>query len=207
MRPHPHRSLGVLASCPSLPAYPHRLGERPQPWGPRRAAPPQAGPNPGQAARPNLPPCTPPFPGFSALKSSLSPLSAGILSQRMFVMLPCGGVGVSAQSPLWLVLDGVVPFFCPQRGPPRGLEWRGSSRSFGAAKVGWPQVGAFHPWARCRCIRASPCPWDGLKHPTLERGSFMPLCSKGPRNQKPSRPFWGSRRERAGGAAGGSRKP
>ena len=72
-----------------------------------------------------LSPASPQF--FSALKSSPSCLSAGILSQRMFVMLPCGGVGVSARSLLWPVLDGVVPFFCPQRGPPLGLQWRGSS--------------------------------------------------------------------------------
>lgn len=81
-------------------------------------------------------PYAPPFPSFSALKSSLSSLPAGILSQRMFVMLPCGGVGVSARSLLWPVLDGVIPFFCPQRGPPRGLEWRGSSRSLWAAEAG-----------------------------------------------------------------------
>lgn len=40
-------------------------------------------------------------------------LLAGILSQRMFVMLPCGGVGVSAPSLLRVFLGGVVHFFWP----------------------------------------------------------------------------------------------
>ncbi|PKU33373.1 histone deacetylase 7 isoform x1 [Limosa lapponica baueri] len=61
---------------------------------------------------------------------------AGILSQRMFVMLPCGGVGVSAPSLLWGVLDGVVLLIWSQPGPPGGLERRGSSQSLWAAKVG-----------------------------------------------------------------------
>ncbi|XP_042694227.1 histone deacetylase 7-like isoform X2 [Centrocercus urophasianus] len=66
---------------------------------------------------------------------------AGILSQRMFVMLPCGGVGVSAPSLLRVFLDGVVHFWGPSRGP----EWRGNSQSHRAALSPQPCVSVACP--------------------------------------------------------------
>lgn len=66
-----------------------------------------------------------------------------------------------------------------------GLSGEGVPEAFGLPRLGSLRWEHSILWARCHCIRASPCPWDGPKHPTLERGSFMPPYSKGPRNQKP----------------------
>ncbi|NXT74196.1 HDAC7 deacetylase, partial [Zapornia atra] len=57
--------------------------------------------HPGQTSLLGTPTLVPPLsPSCSALKSLFSPLSTGILSQRMFVMLPCGGVGVDSDT-IW----------------------------------------------------------------------------------------------------------
>ncbi|NXK96724.1 HDAC7 deacetylase, partial [Formicarius rufipectus] len=59
---------------------------------------------------------------------------AGLLSQRMFVMLPCGGVGVSAAALLCL-LGRAASSFCPQLGPGGASGDQGLDRENGFAVV------------------------------------------------------------------------
>lgn len=171
---------------PSLAAHPPRFWEHPRPWGPRQAAPLEAALV--VAAQPRQPSLlaalVPPLPGFSALKPSLSPLSAGILSQRMFVMLPCGGVGVSAPSLLRLFL-GLLLSPVPSEGLLMGLRRAGAPEA-----VGLPRVGSLR-WERSICgkdVTVSELPpllGMVLSIPPLTRGHLTPPYSTGTSNQKP----------------------
>lgn len=171
---------------PSLPAHPPRLWEHPRPWGcakqllwrlvlvlatqPRR-------PSLLAALMPRLP-------GFSALKPSLSPLSAGILSQRMFVMLPCGGVGVSAPSLLRLGL-GLFLSCVPGEGLHMGLSRAGAHEAFGLPRVGSLQRELSLCGKDVTALELPPLLGMVLSISPLTRGRLTPPYSRGTSNSKP----------------------